>query len=201
MCESEIAAVFSAIYQLGSQDITLTQTGEEPRIVVISATASADLWRSLSWPWIMAPLYAWVFSGPQTDNLNMEKLVRSDEGSPIRSFVIIRPAFLTDEAERGVESVRMRWEWYVDEPERKEKGSSPAKGWTLSRKDLGAWVFCKAVVEGGWERRFVRLCCQGVLMIWHSSCSQACPFCCTLRVPWWLFNVIALNVSSFAGER
>jgi hypothetical protein len=75
ICESGMAAIFSSIEQLRNSGIKTTQTGEKPRLIVISATASADLWGSLKWPWITVPLYAWLLSGPQTDKLAMEKLV------------------------------------------------------------------------------------------------------------------------------
>jgi hypothetical protein len=158
ICESAMAAIFTAIDQLGRQGIASTSSAEKLGLIAISATASADLRRGLPWPWIMAPLYAWLLSGPQTDKLKMEKLVLLDAGSHIESFVIIRPAILTDGVESGVKDVRVGWEWYVDGLGEREKAPGPAKGWTISRRDLGAWVFRKAVVEGGWDGRAVSLC-------------------------------------------
>jgi hypothetical protein len=158
ICESAMAAIFSAIDQLGNQGITSTSSAEKPRLIAISATASAELRRGLPWPWMMAPLYSWLLSGPQTDKLKMEKLVLSDAGSHIWSFVIIRPAILTDGVERGVGNIRVGWEWYIDGVGEREKAPGPAKGWTISRRDLGAWVFHSVVVEGGWEGRAVSLC-------------------------------------------
>jgi hypothetical protein len=158
ICESGMAAIFAAIEQLAGQGISATRTGEKPHLIAISATAPKNLKGSLAWPWITAPLYAWLLSGPQADKLNMEELVLADAWMHLRSFVMIRPAFLTNGVERGGESIRVGWEWFVEGPEGREQAPGPAKGWSISRKDLGGWVFRKTVVRGGWEGRFVSLC-------------------------------------------
>lgn len=156
ICESGMSALFSAVDQLGTQGIEKTQAGQKPLLIAVSSTASDRLRHSLKWP--VVPLYYWLLSGPHADKQNMEKLILGDRGVHVRDFVIIRPAFLTDGAERGIESVRVGWEWGVERIEGKEREPGPAIGWTVSRKDLGGWVFKKVIVEGGWEGRCVSLC-------------------------------------------
>ncbi|KAF2730515.1 hypothetical protein EJ04DRAFT_515233 [Polyplosphaeria fusca] len=158
ICESGMAALFSAIDQLSTEGTTGNRVGQKPLLITISATASRNLWHSLPLPLFTAPLYAWLLSSPQTDKLKMEELLCADGGAHLRSFVIIRPAILTDGVERGIESVRVGWEWGVDDVGRDNMGPGPAKGWTIGRRDLGAWVFKKVLVEGGWEGKCVSLC-------------------------------------------
>lgn len=112
-------------------------------------------------PWPIVPLYHYLGSSPHADKRAMEELVRGDRGEHVRGFVVVRPSLLTDGRPRELESVRAGWEWGVDvdgvQGNGGEKEPGPQVGWYVARKDVGEWVFRKAVVEGGWERRCVSL--------------------------------------------
>lgn len=74
---------------------------------------------------------------------------------------IVRPAILTNGPELGTEKVRVGWEWGVktEAKEEREKALGPAVGWSISRKDVGVWVYKNLVAEEGkrWEGKCVSL--------------------------------------------
>ena len=156
ICEDGMAALLSALENLATRGIKNTREGLKPLLIAVSATAGKNLWKSI--PWILVPLYYYLLRQPQADKFNMEKLMIADQRTHVRDFVIIRPAILTHGEERGIGSMRAGWEWVPDGRERKEKEDGPAVGWSISRKDAGAWVFKKVIVEGGWEGMCVSLC-------------------------------------------
>lgn len=91
----------------------------------------------------MRPLYR-LLKVPHEDKKKMEAAVRGSG----REFVVVRPALLTDGQEAG--RVRAGYEGG-------EKGE--AVGYTVSRRDVGGWIF-REVVEGRggeWRGRGVSL--------------------------------------------
>ena len=81
----------------------------------------------------------------------MERLLvaeRSDKGSSpaIRAFIAIRPSLLTDGKRLGLEKVRVGTEGM----EGGEGG--PAVGYTISRADVGGWIYDKVICPGEEER-------------------------------------------------
>jgi len=156
-----MAAQFAAIDHLLISGVSTTIDGKKPLVVVISSTASGDVWNDVPLPWIMAPLYKWLLGAPHDDKLMMEKLIYADSGAHVRDFVVIRPAIFTDGPVQGVDKVRVGWEYGVgQEGKDGEKAPGPAVGWTIGRMDLGTWLFEKVVSKGGggWEGRCVSLC-------------------------------------------
>ena len=156
ICEDGMAAMFAAIDQLADRGVKVGQKGEKPLLIAISSTGSDNLWDSV--PWVYIPFYAWLLHSPHVDKLNMEKLVKADDGRHIRSFVIVRPSILTDGAERGIEKIRTGWVWGGGDKAGREKETGYAIGYTVGKKDLGMWVYKKIIVDGGWEGRCVSLC-------------------------------------------
>jgi hypothetical protein len=153
-------ALFSAIDSLLAKRPKIAAT--KPLIVVVTATASKDVWGSVPWPWLCAPLYKWLLRSPEEDKRNMEDIVRSDGGGHVRSYVLMRPAILTDGVERGVVKVRVGWLWDTqgEMGVEREKAPGPAVGWSIGRRDVGRWMFEKVVACGGngWEGKSVSLC-------------------------------------------
>lgn len=160
ICEDVMKSVFAGLDELSAQGIVSTQDGQKPLLVVISATAGENVWREVPMPWLVAPLYTWLLSSPQQDKLRMEKRVREDEGAHVRSSVITRPAFLTEGLPKGIEHVKMGWQW--SSPDNSEREQEPGKmvGWTIGKSDLGAWVAEKILIGNGqgWEDKLVSLC-------------------------------------------
>lgn len=92
-------------------------------------------------------LYHHVLRVPHVDKKAMEDVFRGEGGEVFRGIVGVRPTLLTDGAERGLEKIRVGRE------------AAPALGYTVSRRDVGLWIY-RSVVEGegrGWEGEMVSL--------------------------------------------
>lgn len=101
----------------------------------------------------MMPLYHWLLSVPHKDKKRMEALILAEgekraEERVIGDFVLVRPSLLTDGARLGVAKVRVG----------EESGAGgagagkPAVGYTISREDVGGWVFDEIVSGDGADR-------------------------------------------------
>ncbi|KFY31866.1 hypothetical protein V494_07909, partial [Pseudogymnoascus sp. VKM F-4513 (FW-928)] len=102
-------------------------------VVAISSTGISDFGRDI--PLAMVPLYHWLLAVPHADKKAME--VALSEGvmsASLGGFVVIRPSFLTDGAVKGVADVKVG----VESPNGVE---SLAVGYTISRGDIGNWIF------------------------------------------------------------
>lgn len=79
-----------------------------------------------------------------------------EEEVPISGFVVIRPSLLTDGAMLGKERVRVGWE--VDRSLNRVDGGNgdekarPAIGYTISRADVGNWIFQELIDAGHGKR-------------------------------------------------
>ncbi|KAK8186790.1 hypothetical protein BC567DRAFT_153944 [Phyllosticta citribraziliensis] len=110
--------------------------GGQPHLLVISSAGLTDKGRDV--PLVMAPLYYWLLAVPHADKKAMEKLIEADFAKPaseraIKGYTIVRPTFFTDGPSCGLDSVRVGSE------------EEPAIGYTVSRNDVGLWVFENAV--------------------------------------------------------
>lgn len=74
------------------------------------------------------------------DKRLMEKFIEDAkaEGST-RDFVIVRASLLTDGKREGLAKIRVGWEGG------EEDGKGPAVGYTISREDVGGFVFDEVV--------------------------------------------------------
>lgn len=82
------------------------------------------------------------------DKARMERVIEEEEdGSVLGGAVVVRPSALTDGVALGKESVRVG-----------RKGE-PAVGYTVSREDVGLWIFEEVIVggESGWMGEKVSL--------------------------------------------
>lgn len=80
----------------------------------------------------------------------MEVLLETERAKPeperaIADFVIVRPSLLKDGKRLGAEKVRVG--------EEGEGIMAPAVGYTISREDVGGWVFENVVAKGEEEGR------------------------------------------------
>ena len=114
---------------------------KKPMLVSISSTGITRGEETRDLPLLMVPLYRLGLKNPHADKIHMEEVVEAEmakgEGSVIRGFVLPRPSFLTDGKIKGVKDVRAGTE------------KSPAVGYTISRGDVGGWMFEELVVGGG----------------------------------------------------
>ena len=109
----------------------------KPLLIAISTTgltAKRDV------PLAMMPLYHWMLATPHEDKKIMEKLIEEAkaEGS-IGDFVIVRASLLTNGKREGLAKTRVGWEGGEAD------GKGPAVGYTISREDVGGFIFDEVV--------------------------------------------------------
>jgi hypothetical protein len=152
ICENAMRTIFTAIENLlASPQGSVRQ---KPRIVIIT-TAAASKKRGV--PLSIYLPYLYLLSSPLKDKIRLEEAVFDDRGQHVRDFVVIRPPFLLDVAERGLKAIKVGWVWGVESGQNREKELGQHIGWYIGKKDLGRWVFEKVIREGGWEGRCVNL--------------------------------------------
>ncbi|KAK0099673.1 hypothetical protein ONS95_013434 [Cadophora gregata] len=157
ICETAIGAIYSALSDLASTSrppIVTNSTGQKPLLILVS---TAGCGRNRGVPLPVYPQYYYLLGGPLADKKRMEELAFKDKGAHVRDFVIMRPLFLTDGIARGDGGLRVSWEWGVEGAEKRPNEPGPEIGYTVSRKDVGTWIFEKVICQGGWEGKCVYL--------------------------------------------
>ncbi|KUJ16414.1 NAD(P)-binding protein [Mollisia scopiformis] len=151
ICEEGTKCILSSLASLENEDKVPGPEGG-PRIVLLSTTGISDRGRDI--PIGMIPLYHWMLSTPHNDKKKMEECMISGEGKG-RSWVMVRPSFLTDGKSKGLEKVRVSTE--VTEEGGKE--DEPAIGYFISREDVALWIVEECVNKDGkkWEGKTVTL--------------------------------------------
>lgn len=129
VCERGMSTLLQALSELRSSGVA-SAAGGPPRICVISTTgitAKRDV------PILMWPFYHYVLDVPHKDKAAMEELLRTKGRD--EEVTLIRPSLLTDGEETdkiirvGVEDVATK------------KRESEVFGYTISRADVGAWMW------------------------------------------------------------
>jgi nucleoside-diphosphate-sugar epimerase len=134
VCETGMAALLAALKQCREED----GSGGKVRLVAVSSTGISDYGRDL--PWLMMPLYKVLLHMPHADKRAMERLVRGS--GEWTEWTLVRGSLYTDgPATEGL--VREGMEDPVA-----GVVESVAVGYTISREDVGKWVF-ENCVEGG----------------------------------------------------
>lgn len=118
------------------------QPSQKPLILVLSSTGVSAGPRDVPLP--IYPLYKTVLVNPHKDKSNMEKILTdSMVGTTeawIRGVVIVRSSLLTNGPALGKAKLRVG-------SERK-----PAVGYTISREDVGQWVFENVIQDESRDR-------------------------------------------------
>ncbi|KAI9868758.1 MAG: hypothetical protein M1813_004609, partial [Trichoglossum hirsutum] len=119
----------------GSMAVLLAELGTlpspAPAVVVVSTTGlpSAPV-RDV--PLLLLPLYRLLLHNPHVDKQAMEDLLFPTEtpapNHPVA--IVVRASLLTDGPRKGDEAVRASGD-----------DQNPAVGYTISREDVGAWIF------------------------------------------------------------
>ncbi|KAI9317801.1 hypothetical protein DFJ73DRAFT_791649 [Zopfochytrium polystomum] len=137
ICADAARTVVDAVAGLGIPD-----GARRPTMVVISTTGTDR--RTPDVPFAMRGLYHWVLAVPHVDKREMEDVVvAAYKRGVIGGFVVVRPTLLTDGERKG---------------SGKGSASGPAVGYSISRKDVGGWIFENVVQgTGQWENRCVSL--------------------------------------------
>ncbi|KAF9888810.1 hypothetical protein FE257_008178 [Aspergillus nanangensis] len=133
ICTDGVSTILSALRHIHTQ----SPAARKPYLAVISTTGLDHAKRDI--PLAMIPLYRWLLAAPHVDKRNMEGVVKAEMAVEneaqrvIKGAVVVRPSLLTDGKVLGVESVRAGSE------------DVPAVGYTISRGDVGGWVFEEVV--------------------------------------------------------
>lgn len=138
ICAEAITSILSALADL--------KPLQKPLITVISTTGISAGRRDV--PLLMLPLYKLLLHNAHQDKANMERLLAESlaEGASgkkeawIRGFVFVRPTLLTNGAAVGQPKLRVGTE------------SKPAAGYTVSREDVGKWIFDEVLANEGRDR-------------------------------------------------
>ncbi|KAK0716126.1 hypothetical protein B0H67DRAFT_582442 [Lasiosphaeris hirsuta] len=142
VCRRGMETLLGAVAGLRAEGV-----GGRVRILGISSTGVSDFGRDI--PFAMIPLYKVMLHVPHKDKKGMEDLlIASGE-----EWTVVRPSWLTN-GEGGVTEVRAG----MEDPERKEVVTK-AVGYTISREDVGKWIFDNVVEEadGKWVKRIASL--------------------------------------------
>jgi hypothetical protein len=154
ICGDAVKTVLTALRELDSEGKLTTR----PLFTVISTTG---LSKKRDVPLLLYPLYHWLLHVPHIDKRIMEDTVAkatTESNQRIGGFVIVRPTLLTDGAANGKSKVKVGWERHPDAVSAQEAGPGPAMGYTISRADVGAWIFENIVAGNGeWTNRCVTL--------------------------------------------
>lgn len=138
ICQDGIATILSAL-----RAKTSARRSPKPFLAALSTTGISAQKRDV--PLAMIPMYHWLLAVPHKDKKEMEALLQAETAKPagqrvIQDFLTVRPSFLTNGERRGSGKLRVGKE---DAAEAK-----PVVGYTISREDVGGWLFDE-VVKGG----------------------------------------------------
>ncbi|ELR03147.1 hypothetical protein VC83_08465 [Pseudogymnoascus destructans] len=133
VCSTSMEALLSAVRTM--------RAPTKPIVVAISATGISNFGRDI--PLAMVPLYHWLLAVPHADKKAMEVALSDDVSSAspaVGAFIGVRPSLLTDGTTKGVAGVKVGIE-------SAEGFESLAVGYTVSREDVGNWIF-EEVLKG-----------------------------------------------------
>lgn len=154
ICEDATNTILHALSELEAEANPPSLAGG-PEMVLLSTTGISEKSRDI--PIAMVPLYRWMLHVPHEDKKNMEKLMHHGEGRA-RNWVLVRPSFLVDGESKGMEKIRVSTETPSASAKDQEK-ESVAIGYTISREDVGLWIFEECVNANGskWKGKMVTL--------------------------------------------
>ncbi|KAH6670332.1 hypothetical protein F5X68DRAFT_49937 [Plectosphaerella plurivora] len=141
VCERGISTLLQALSELRAADSI-----GRPRICAVSTTGITD---KRDVPLLMWPFYHYVLGVPHQDKAAMEAKLRA-AGEEV---TVVRPSLLTDGEETGTGTVIRAG---VDDVESEER-ESEAVGYTISRKDVGAWMWENVLRQGRYGGKAVSI--------------------------------------------
>ncbi|KAE9375352.1 hypothetical protein N431DRAFT_436836 [Stipitochalara longipes BDJ] len=153
ICADTMTTLFKALASIRDAS---PSTYKRPILIGISTTGISEYGRDL--PLAMIPVYAALASGPHKDKKLMEKMIKTEgnkEGGLISGWCIVRASFL----EMGTKDVG--WEnLKVGVEENGKPMPKSAIGWTISRPDVGRWIFAALVQDkaGIMKERYLNHC-------------------------------------------
>ena len=142
ICQAAARSIVEALRALGWE--------RKPHLVAISTTGTnRDAPRDV--PILFGPLYHVMLAKPHADKRVMEKVVEEattyGEEKAIDGWTVLRPSLLTSGKELGMGRIRVGTE------------DAPAIGYTVSRDDVGRWLFEELIAgeKEKWDRKKVSI--------------------------------------------
>ena len=120
-----------------------SQTAHQKRMrPLLTAVSSTGVAGQRDLPYVMIPLYHYFGAVMHEDKKIMEdKVVDAKAEGLIRDFVIVRASALTNGIRKGLAKVRVGCE------AEKAGDKGPAIGYTISREDVGGFIFEEVIKE------------------------------------------------------
>ncbi|MCJ1309275.1 hypothetical protein MMC25_002934 [Agyrium rufum] len=126
----------SSTNETGWSSIPKTAGGKRPYLIYISTTGITTPSEPKDLTRLATPFYHYALAKPHKDKRVMEAIHAETVSQGLADgFTAVRPSFLTDGKEWGVNRVRAG------------TVRKPAIGYTISRLDVGRWIFEKLIVE------------------------------------------------------
>ncbi|KAJ3245591.1 hypothetical protein HDU78_008928 [Chytriomyces hyalinus] len=143
------------------EEIQRTDGGQfkPPSMIAISTTGIDKNSRDL--PFALMPLYHWLLAVPHRDKMDMEKaVVGGVERKVLAAHFTVRPSLLIDGKAKGSAAVRVGAVSSCHSVEGDAVEGSPAVGYTISRADVGNWIYDEIVAGkdvARWENKCISL--------------------------------------------
>ena len=142
LCKTAVSNILAALTELKAEG-----KSNKPLLVALGSTGMTEGNTPSDLPFLMKPMYKFMLANPHRDKKQMETAIYEHIALPenehvIRGFVLPRPSFLTNGAARGGSKVRVGFE------------DKPAVGYTISRDDVGLWLF-ENLIDGKETEKFV----------------------------------------------
>ncbi|KAI6380123.1 hypothetical protein MCOR25_001774 [Pyricularia grisea] len=156
LCEESMTALLSAVEELVAQGGA--QKLSPPRVIAVSSTGISDFGRDV--PLAFAPLYYVMLASAHKDKKKMEAQLIVDKatgkktppavGGARPEFTVIRGSMYVDgKDDSKAKPVRVG----IEDP---YKGiESQAIGYTISREDVGKWIFHNLLSDSTGARRYI----------------------------------------------
>ncbi|GAD97284.1 conserved hypothetical protein [Paecilomyces variotii No. 5] len=141
ICESSTKALLSALRSIYSDYPSVESS--KPLLTVISSTGLTTPPTPTDLPFLALKMYHFLGSVPHADKTRMEALLSEPQtGDLFRGMIIVRPSLLKGSGK--VESEGKGWRNI-----RVGREESPAVGYTVTRADVGEWIFEEVVKKDG----------------------------------------------------
>ncbi|KAL8805732.1 MAG: hypothetical protein Q9182_001765 [Xanthomendoza sp. 2 TL-2023] len=139
VCEETMASINTALSDI-------KQSGRVHPMPLLTALSTTSISESLDTPMMMTPVYHWLGAVPHADKKKLENQVElAKREGLVREHMIIRPSLLIDSWSYGRKEVKGDWEGKAPG----ELGEGAAVGYTITREDVGYFVFDSIIAETG----------------------------------------------------
>ncbi|KAI4125266.1 MAG: hypothetical protein LQ338_004357 [Usnochroma carphineum] len=139
VCQDSILGINTALRRIKS-------SGQATKMPLLAALSTTGISESRDLPIMMMFLYRLLGAVPHADKKVLEeRIIEAKRENLIRDFVIIRPSFLLNGQTNGKTDIKVGWEGKAPG----ELGEGAAIGYTITRDDVGFFVFENVIANDG----------------------------------------------------